>query len=69
MRALELVGSWPAAHVSAAVLRGGHVVATNGVQDREYRLASIAKVVTAYAALIACEEGTLHLDQPVGQAG
>lgn len=69
MRALELVGSWPAPHVSGAVLRGGHVVATIGDQHHPYRLASIAKVVTAYTALIACEEGTLELDVAVGQPG
>ena len=34
-----------------------------------FRLASITKMLSSWAILIACEEGTLHLDQPVAQEG
>jgi CubicO group peptidase (beta-lactamase class C family) len=55
--------------VSAAVLRGGVVVATVGDIDRVQRLASISKPMASWAILIAVEEGVIELDQPVGQPG
>jgi len=71
--ALSLVARWPVAHVSAAVLargRDGSVVTTTaGDPHHRYRLASIAKPITAWAALVAVEEGTIALDTPVGQPG
>jgi CubicO group peptidase (beta-lactamase class C family) len=69
MRALELVDTWPAPHVSAAVLFDGVEIARRGEGDRQYRLASIAKVVTAMATLVGVEEGILHLEQQAGQPG
>ena len=38
------------------------VLAQHGDQDRSFRLASISKVLTAYATLIAVEEGSVTLD-------
>jgi CubicO group peptidase (beta-lactamase class C family) len=67
--ALDLVESWPVEHVAAAVLAGGAVVDTVGDLDRSFRLASIAKPITAWACLVAVEEGTVALDTPIGQAG
>ena len=69
MTALDLTASWPVPHVSAAVLRGGEVVATAGDLDRVQRLASISKPMAAWAILVAVEEGVVELDQPVGQPG
>ena len=69
MTALELTSHWPVPHVSAAVLRGGEVVAGVGDVDRVQRLASISKPMAAWAILIAVEEGVVELDQPVGQPG
>ena len=37
--------------------------------DRRSELASITKVLTGWAALVAVEEGIVALDQPVGQPG
>ncbi len=69
MAALDLTANWPVAHVSAAVLRAGAVVATVGDLERVQRLASISKPMAAWAVLVAVEEGVVELDQPVGQPG
>jgi CubicO group peptidase (beta-lactamase class C family) len=67
--ALDLTANWPVPHVSAAVLRGGDVVATVGDVDRVQRIASISKPMSAWAMLVAVEEGVLSLDEPMGQPG
>jgi CubicO group peptidase (beta-lactamase class C family) len=61
------IDTWPAAHAAAAVVAGdGTVVAARGDQDRRYPLASVTKLLTAMAALVAVEEGSVDLDQPAG---
>jgi CubicO group peptidase (beta-lactamase class C family) len=67
--ALDLTARWPVDQVSAAVLQAGTVVATIGDVTRVQRLASISKPMTAWATLVAVEEGIVELDQPVGQPG
>jgi CubicO group peptidase (beta-lactamase class C family) len=67
--ALDLTDTWPVPHVSAAVVRGGSPVATIGDSERVQRLASISKPMTAWATLVAIEEGIVALDQPIGQPG
>ena len=67
--ALDLTADWPVSHVSAAVLRAGDVIATVGDPTRVQRLASISKPISAWAILVAVEEGIVTLDQPVGQPG
>lgn len=69
MSALDLTQRWPVPDVSAAVLRGGAVIETIGDAQRVQRLASISKPMTAWAILVAVEEGAVSLDQPVGQPG
>lgn len=69
MAALDLTSSWPVPHVAASVLRSGSVVATAGDQQHRFRLASISKPITAWAALIAVEEGIVDLETPIGQPG
>jgi CubicO group peptidase (beta-lactamase class C family) len=70
VRALELVSSWPVPHASAAVVGAdGSVLGRTGEPDRRYRLASLTKPMTAWATLVAVEEGIVALDQPVGQPG
>jgi CubicO group peptidase (beta-lactamase class C family) len=64
----------PTHPVSGEGLRATHpspqgVVDSIGDVHREYRLASIAKPITAWAVLIAVEEGLLTLDTPIGQPG
>jgi CubicO group peptidase (beta-lactamase class C family) len=55
--------------VSAGLLGPAGVVETRGPVDREYRLASVTKLLTACAVLVAAEEGILDLDEPAGPAG
>lgn len=70
MRALQLVAHWEVAHAAAVVVGAdGRPAATFGELDRQFRLASLTKVVTGWAAMIAVEEGTIELDEPVGQPG
>jgi CubicO group peptidase (beta-lactamase class C family) len=70
MRALQLVSSWNVSNAAAAVVAAdGSVVGTCGDADRSFRLASVTKVLSGWAAMIAVEEGTIGLDDPVGQPG
>ena len=69
MSVLDLTNEWPVPHVSAAVVRGGEVAVTTGDGARVQRLASISKPMTAWAILVAVEEGVVSLDDPVGQPG
>jgi CubicO group peptidase (beta-lactamase class C family) len=70
VQALELVDRWPVPHVVAAVVAsGGTVLGRAGDTERTFRLASLTKTLTAWAILIATEEGIVALDDPVGQPG
>lgn len=61
---------WPVDHVAAAVVGAdGAVLATAGEQDRPFRLASVTKPLTAYATLVAVEEGAVDWDTPAGPDG
>ncbi len=65
---LALIDSWPVERAAAAILRKGEVVATRGDHSSTFRLASISKMMTAWAVLIAVEEGITSLDEPVEPA-
>lgn len=68
--ALIQVDSWPVDHAAVAVIGAdGDVVGSRGDLDRVYRLASVTKPLTAYAALVAVEEGVFDLDDPAGPPG
>jgi CubicO group peptidase (beta-lactamase class C family) len=69
VEALRQVDSWPAANVAVGALRDGEVVAAHGPRERIFRWASVTKLVTAVAALVAAEEGVVDLDQPAGPPG
>jgi CubicO group peptidase (beta-lactamase class C family) len=69
VEALRQVDAWPAENVAVAVLASGDVVARRGDSSRLFRWASITKLVTALACLVAAEEGTLDLDDPSGPPG
>jgi CubicO group peptidase (beta-lactamase class C family) len=66
VRALEQVDRWPAKTVSVGVVADGEVAATRGPRQREFRWASVTKLATALAVLVAAEEGTIDLDEPAG---
>ena len=69
MKALEHIDAWPVPTAAAAVVARGGVVAERGPTDLVLRWASVTKLFTAYALLIAAEEGVLDLDEPAGPAG
>jgi CubicO group peptidase (beta-lactamase class C family) len=69
MDALRLTDRWPVPTVAAAVVLPDGNVHTIGPVDHSFRLASISKMLVGWAALVAVEEGTVHLDQPVAQTG
>jgi CubicO group peptidase (beta-lactamase class C family) len=69
MQALTLSDAWPAEKVAVAAVAPGGVVGQRGDSSRAFRWASVTKPVTALAALVAAEEGTLDLDDPAGPPG
>lgn len=65
-----MVDQWPCDNAAVAVVGSdGTVLGSRGDQDRVYRLASVTKLLSAYAVLIAVEEGALEWDQPAGPPG
>jgi CubicO group peptidase (beta-lactamase class C family) len=69
VRALEQTDSWPAPTVAVAVVMQEGVVAARGPEDLVLRWASVTKLCTALAVLVAAEEGVLDLDEPAGPPG
>ena len=69
MEVLRQVEDWPATTVAVGVLRDGETLATHGPRDRVFRWASVTKLATALATLVAAEEGTVDLDEPAGPPG
>jgi CubicO group peptidase (beta-lactamase class C family) len=67
--ALAQVDGWPASNVAVAVVSGGEVVSTRGEASRVFRWASVTKLLTALATLVAAEEGTVDLDEHAGPEG
>jgi CubicO group peptidase (beta-lactamase class C family) len=69
VEALRQIDGWPATTKAAFVLRGGDVRGARGPREHVFRWASVTKLVTALAALIAAEEGVVDLDEPAGPEG
>jgi CubicO group peptidase (beta-lactamase class C family) len=69
VRALAAIDDWPAPHASVAVVAPDGVFAARGPTARPSRWASITKLATACAVLVAAEEGILDLDEPAGPPG
>jgi CubicO group peptidase (beta-lactamase class C family) len=70
MRSLRVIEDWPVDNaVAAVVAASGEVLGTHGPVDRVFPLASVTKLLVAYAALIAEEEGAIEWDQPAGPPG
>ncbi len=63
--ALSPTAAWEVGFVSACVLADGEEPVTVGNIDRVVRIASVSKPLVAYACMIAVEEGTLDLDEPI----
>ncbi|MEO7125052.1 MAG: serine hydrolase domain-containing protein [Nakamurella sp.] len=69
MHSLELIDAWPVPNVAAAVVTADGILATRGAIDRIFPLASVTKLITAQAVLVAAEEGVVELDDPAGPPG
>ena len=67
MRAFDLVHEWPASNTSICVIDRRGVAHTFGDTTRTSRIASISKLITAWATLIAIEDSSTSLDAKVGQ--
>jgi CubicO group peptidase (beta-lactamase class C family) len=69
VEALRAIEGWGAATAAAGVARAGGVVATHGSRETELPWASVTKLLTGLAILVALEEGTVDLDDPAGPPG
>ncbi len=69
MKALEQVDAWGTEHVAVGVVLDSQVFATRGERGRPFRWASVTKLLTALATLVAVEEGSVDLDAPAGPPG
>ena len=68
MDALAQIDGWPAEHKAVGVVRGEETW-TRGELERPFRFASVTKLFTAVAVLVAAEEGVVDLDEPAGPPG
>jgi CubicO group peptidase (beta-lactamase class C family) len=68
LRALEQIDGWPARTATAGVVAGKRTW-THGPTEQEFRWASVTKLLTATATLVAAEEGVVDLDEPAGPEG
>ena len=69
LRALELIDGWGAEHAAAGVVSPDRVLASHGEETRVFRWASVTKLLTASAVLVALEEGIVEGDEPAGPPG
>jgi CubicO group peptidase (beta-lactamase class C family) len=67
VKALRQVDGWPSGQVAVAV--AGAVEAQHGDVGRTFHWASVTKLATAVAVLVACEEGIVELDEAAGPPG
>jgi CubicO group peptidase (beta-lactamase class C family) len=67
MEALRQIEGWPAAHAAVGV--AGGLEATYGDTGRVFAWASVTKLASAIAFLVAAEEGIVDLDEPAGPPG
>lgn len=70
MESLDAIADWPVDHAGAAVVAAdGTAAGTHGETSRRFPLASVTKLLVAYAALVAVEEEAVTLDQDAGPEG
>ncbi len=70
MGALDLMDGWDAPDAAAGVVGAGlGVLEVRGDTTRRSRWASVTKLVTAMATLVAVEEGSVFLDEAAGPPG
>lgn len=70
MDSLRIIDTWPVEHAAVAVVAAdGRVRGAHGPVDRPFPLASVTKLITAYAVLTAVEEGAVEPGDPAGPEG
>jgi CubicO group peptidase (beta-lactamase class C family) len=67
--ALRTIDTWAARAAAAGVTRAERELATHGPRGAVFRWASVTKLLTGVALLVAVEEGTVDLDEPAGPDG
>jgi CubicO group peptidase (beta-lactamase class C family) len=67
--ALRIIEEWGARTAAAGVTRAAGEIGVHGPRDVELRWASVTKLLTGVALLVALEEGTVELDEPAGPPG
>jgi CubicO group peptidase (beta-lactamase class C family) len=65
--ALRAIDGWGAEHAAAGVV--GASESAHGDRERVFPWASVTKLLTGLAVLVAVEEGTVDLDEPAGPPG
>ena len=66
MDALRLIDTWGARTAAAGVTRADTEIAVHGPREIVLRWASVTKLLTGLAVLVAVEEGTVDLDEAAG---
>ena len=69
VEALRQVDEWPVDRAAVGVTRSAETIATHGDASARLPWASVTKLATALAVLVAAEEGTIELDEPAGPPG
>lgn len=67
--AFELLDDWPCTTVAAAAITPSGEVLRSGDTSHVFALASVTKLLTAAAVHLAVEEGSLELDDVIGDRG
>ena len=66
---LAQIDRWDASFAAAAAVGPTGLLASHGPLDQPVRIASITKLATSLAVLLAVEEGSTSLDEPLGPPG
>jgi len=69
VNALRAIDEWGARTAAAGVTRAGAEVGAQGPRDASLPWASVTKLLTGVAVLVAIEEGTVDLDEAAGPEG
>jgi CubicO group peptidase (beta-lactamase class C family) len=69
MSALDAIDGWGVPHAGVTVLGPDGVLESRGATDVPLRIASVSKLLSSYAMLVAVEEGAVELDDAAGPSG
>src|SRR4051812_40563200 len=69
VQALRLIDEWDVPFAAAGVTRADGEVDVYGDRSKHVPWASVTKLLTGLATLVAVEEGTVDLDEPAGPPG